>query len=292
MSVNIAVLGLGTMGGRSAVRAVNSGYNVTGYDPVAATRNQAAEAGVNPVDNVEEAVSAASLVLLSVPRPEHVAQLAHGPLQHAQAGTTVVDLSTIDPDTARDAAASLAERGVVYMDAPVLGRPEKCGSWTLVVGGLETEFDVAAKLLKEIIATRVIRVGGVGSGSVVKLLNNLMFGAINTVTAEALTLCEAQGVDSSQFVNAVAESGAATVSNLFKELAPRMVANDYDPTFSLDLLTKDNRLALELARSRGMEAPVAATVNRVNELAIERGLGEFDTGAVQSIYRDLPEVTA
>src|SRR5699024_7278661 len=197
---------------------------------------------------------------------ENVAQLAHGPLQDAQAGTIVVDLSTIDPDTARDAASTLAERGIVYMDSPVLGRPERCGSWTLVVGGPRAEFDFAAKLLKETIATRVVRVGDVGSGSVVKLLNNLMFGAINAVTAEALTLCEAQGVDSSEFVNAVAESGAATVSNLFKELAPRMVANDYNPTFSLDLLTKDNRLALKLARSRDMEAPVAATVTRINEI--------------------------
>src|SRR5690625_1465768 len=119
MSTDITVLGLGTMGGRSAIKVVECGYTVTGYDPVAEMRSQAAEAGVNILDTVEEAVKSVPLVLLSVPRPENVAQLAHGPLQDAQAGTIVLDLSTIDPDTARDAASTLAERGIVYMDSPV-----------------------------------------------------------------------------------------------------------------------------------------------------------------------------
>ena len=284
MSTDLSILGLGTMGGRVAARAASDGLTVAGYDPLAEARQRGAAAGVRVTDSAEECVASAPVVITSVPNPEHVTELARGALQRCVVGATVVDLSTIDPTTAREAAASLAPRHITYVDAPVLGRPDKVGNWTLVVGGDESAIEDVTPMLVRVAAAKVVRVGDTGAGSVVKLLNNLMFGAINAVTAEAIALCRDNNVDPSMFVETVAASGAATVSNLFRELAPRIVEGQDDPLFALDLLAKDNRLAAELAKASGSRAPMAEAVNALNAEVVALGYGARDSGAVYRAF--------
>lgn len=281
--MRVGVLGLGTMGGRVAAALTAAGHEVRGWDPVEAACTRAESQGVTTVREDSEAVSGAEVVILSVPAPADVLSAVDGPLEGATG--LVVDLSTIDPGTAREAARRLAARGVDYVDAPVLGRPERIGHWTLPTGGSEEAVERARALLEGPVAGRIVRVGDVGSGSTVKVLNNLMFGAINAVTAEALNACALAGVDPAVFVAAIADSGAATVSNLFRELAPKMLANDYAPSFQLGLLAKDNALALALASEVGAAAPLAETIVRINGEALALGHAMDDTGAVQELYR-------
>lgn len=277
----VAVLGLGTMGNRIAGAIASVGHEVIGWDPEPRARRAA---GVQVTEDADVAVAGTHLVVLSVPGPAQVLAAVNGPLQRA-ADAVVADLSTIDPATAREAARILADRDTHYVDAPVLGRPEKVGAWTLPVGGEIAACDAAREILEGTVAARVLRVGDVGAGSTVKLLNNLMFGAINAVTAEVLNASALAGVDPEVFVSTVADSGAATVSNLFRELAPKMVADDYDPAFALALLAKDNRLVLELAQQVGAHAPIAELVDRLDREAMDLGMGAADTGAVQELYR-------
>jgi 3-hydroxyisobutyrate dehydrogenase len=281
---NVTVLGLGTMGGRIARTLAAAGHQVAGFDPVPGARDAAAEAGIGVFAAASQALADAELVVLSMPRPEHVLEAAQGPLQDAT-GAVVADLSTIDPASARRVSRILADREVSYLDAPVLGRPDRIGNWTLPVGGDEAACALAASVLEGTVASRVVRVGDVGAGSTIKVLNNLMFGAINAITAEALAACEAAGVDPMVFTRTVADSGAATVSNLFQEVAPKMVAGDYEPVFALALLAKDTRLALQLVEEAGAHAPMAAVIDQVNSEAIELGYAESDTGAVLELYR-------
>ena len=285
---DLAIFGLGVMGGRAAERAVAAGLSVTGYDPSEDSRARSSEAGVTVTDSASEATTNAQVILLFLPLPEDVLKLVNEHLIHAKSGTTVVDLSTVDPGTSRTAALALAEKGITYLDAPVLGRPQGCGTWTLIVGGDEPDISGVSELLLATVAANVVRVGSTGAGSVVKLLNNLMFGAINSVTAEMLAICENNHVDPALFVDTISNSGAATVSKLFLDLAPRMVSGDDDPVFSLKLLAKDVKLALSLAESSGTKAPIAATVAEINSIAMDLGLGHRDTSAVLEAYRESP----
>lgn len=279
-----AVIGLGIMGGRIARAIDDGGHEVRGFDPSDAARRAASDAGITACESAEDALAGAELVVLSLPRPEHVLETATGPLAAAR-GAVVADMSTIDPGTAREAARLLGEHEVTYVDAPVLGRPDKIGAWTLPVGGDEIATALVRSVLEGTAAKHVVRVGEVGAGHAVKVLNNLMFGAINAITAEVLTTCRAAGVDPEVFVSTIADSGAATVSNLFREIAPKMISGDYDPAFSLALLAKDNRLALDLARSVGTPTHLAETVAAVNAEAVAQGLSDLDTGAVHELYR-------
>lgn len=284
MSENIAVIGLGTMGGRAAARLASQSNSVQGYDPDAKAQHSAEKAGIKVCATADEAIRGAKVIILSLPLPEHVRQVAHAVLVHAAPGTVVVDISTIDPATAREAAAQLLKHEVSYLDAPVLGRPDRCGNWTLVVGGSADALAQIRALLEASIAARVVHFGEVGSGSVVKLLNNLMFGAINAITAEALAICRAAMVDQNLFIQTVADSGAATVSNLFRELAPRIATGDFEPTFALNLLHKDNRLALHLAEEVGVPPFLASSIDLVNTVGLRAALGTRDTGAIYKVY--------
>ena len=262
----------------------SEGHEVRGFDPSEGARGRASDSGITVLGTAEEALQGADLVIISVPRPEHVLASARGPLSTAK-GAVVADMSTIDPGSAQEAAGILAKHDVTYVDAPVLGRPDKIGNWTLPTGGGESATALVRSVLEGTVAQRVVRVGDVGAGQTVKVLNNLMFGAINAITAEVLTTCEAAGVDPEVFVDTIADSGAATVSNLFREIAPKMIAQDFEPAFALELLAKDNKLAIDLARSVGAPTHLAEIIDRVNTGAMDQGLADRDTGAVRELYR-------
>ena len=281
---SVAVIGLGAMGGRAAGKLASSGVAVRGFDPAPAYDSLPGSVTRCPAPG--DAAQGSGLVLLSLPGPDEVLGIVRD-LAGTARGSLIVDASTIDPGTARAAAAVAAENGAVYVDAPVLGRPQACGQWTLVAGGPEDAVRRAAGLLEGRIARQVVHVGETGTGSAVKIMNNLMFGAINAVTAEALAMCEAVGVDPGQFVSLIAGSGAATVSGLFREIGPKIAAADFSPRFSLALLDKDTRLAVKLAEAAGTPAFMARCVEQVNRLALDQGFGAEDSSAVWRVYRTL-----
>ena len=280
----VGVVGLGAIGGRAAAALVAAGRSVVGYDVGPAALERAAAAGVRIASGAAEVASEAAVVLLSLPMPADVLSVVDEVAGTERPGL-VVDLSTIDPASAREAADRLARVGARYVDAPVLGRPTGVGAWTLVAGGDEADVAAAAAVAVGTFARAVERVGEVGAGSTVKVLNNLMFGAINTVTAEVLDLAVRAGLDPARFAEVVAGSGAATVSPLFRDIAPRMANGDHTPVFSLALLRKDVRLGVGLADQLGAPAEVSATVERLTSEAVDLGHGADDTSSLIELYR-------
>jgi len=275
------------MGGPAST-ALAARYPVHGYDPVPAARDRAAGHGVTVHDSAAGAAQGAELIFLSLPTPDVVrAVIADlvADLGAGVAGRTVADLSTIDPGTAREVAESITARGGRYADSPILGRPSACGSWTLVCGGSESAVELITGVAVGTIAKAVHRIGDVGAGATLKLLNNLMFGAINTITAEIVSLAEQAGLDAGRFTSVIADSGAASVSGLFRDIAPRMAEHSYDPAFAIKLLAKDVRLGSELARELDRSAPMAELVRTITERAVAGGLGDLDTAAVVELYR-------
>jgi 3-hydroxyisobutyrate dehydrogenase-like beta-hydroxyacid dehydrogenase len=287
--MRVGLVGVGTMGSRILARLVETGHRVVARDIAPEAERRAARAGAAVASCPAEVARQAHLVLLSLPMPADVDEVVGGDdglLVEAQPGAIIADLSTVDPDTTRRNAALAAARGVGYLDAPVLGRPPGCGRWTLPVGGEVPALERARPIL-ETLAARVIHVGPSGAGNIVKLLNNMMFSAINAVTAEVLAVCAALGMDPHVFVTAVTDSGAATVSNLFRELGPKILARDFSPAFTIDLLHKDVRLALEMA-SRAKAPTVITPAGLVLvEMARARGYGAEDTGAVVKVFEAL-----
>jgi 3-hydroxyisobutyrate dehydrogenase len=283
----IGILGAGVMGLCVAQKLKSAGYPVTAYDVSPNACAKAVSIGVPVAADIRGAVSDADVVLMYLPGPNEIASCVTGDsgvLNWIKPGAVIVDQSTVDPVTSQRMAQASRGKGVGYLDAPVLGRPSIIGSWTIVVGGGSDDLAKCRSVL-EVLGETISHQGPSGSGNIVKLLNQLMFGAINAITAEVMAISEKLGIPPKKFYNTIAGSRAGTVSNLFKELGARISEERYDqPTFSVDLLEKDIKLGIEMARHYGAPPLLARTVEFLNEAAKSQGLGRLDTSVMWKCY--------
>ncbi|MBA2754565.1 MAG: NAD(P)-dependent oxidoreductase [Chloroflexia bacterium] len=287
--MDVGIIGLGAMGGQMAAALVAAGHRVLAYDVSVPALERAAAAGAEAAVSCAEVGAAASVILLSLPTPAHVEAVvigAAGILTGPADGLIVVDTSTVDPDTTRRLAATAATVGVDYLDAPVLGRPDACGNWTFPVGGDPAALDRARPIL-EVLGRAVVHVGPPGSGNAIKLLNNLMFGAINAITAEVMANCAAVGVSPRVFYETVASSEAATVSPLFRALGSKILEGDYAPVFTVDLMHKDVALAMAMLDEARAPLIVGSAVLSLIGLARAAGYGAEDSSAIVKVYETL-----
>lgn len=279
----VGLVGLGAMGLPMA-RALAARGPVVAYDADPSARSRVDVPGVEVVEDLLDVARRCNTVLLSLPSAAVVADVV-ADLVPAAPGLLLLDTSTIGPEDSRRIAESAREGGSTYLDTPILGRPDAVGAWTVPMGGPASAYASVAAVL-EPIAARVVHVGEVGSAATLKVANNLMFSVINAVTAEALLLATAAGLDPGVFVDTVVDSGAATVSGLFRSIAPRAVAGDFAPTFSLDLVRKDNDLAVQLATSLGLDLPVAMAARDLHDRAVIAGHGAEDSIAVLRVLEE------
>ncbi|MGY0489340.1 NAD(P)-dependent oxidoreductase [Streptomyces sp. WG-D5] len=271
MSKQIAVVGLGSMGGAMATALVTAGWRVRGFDPSAEARAAAREAGVDAVDSLEE-VAGTPYVVLSLPSAKVVQ--ASLPVLLGKPGTVaVVDTTTSEPDTSAACAALAARQGVSFVDAPVSGgrTGAVAGRLTAFVGAEADALDAARPVLDALTGGQYRHLGGPGSGNVVKLLNN-MLAAVNLVAVgEALAVAKAYGVDPA--ASAAGISGASGASRASAAMYPDWVlSGTYDSGFSLGLMARDAALAVETAEQRG-ESPrlLAAASERWQEALADLG---------------------
>jgi 3-hydroxyisobutyrate dehydrogenase/2-hydroxy-3-oxopropionate reductase len=283
----VGLIGCGVMGLAAAGAIIGSGLGLVAFDVRPEAVRKAMDLGARPAASPAALGREADMVIMFLPGPRQVEQAVAGLLATARAGLVVVDMSTVDPSSTERMAGLARERGVAYLDAPVLGRPASLGSWTLPVGGSVEGLERCRPVL-ELLAGRVVHVGPPGAGNKVKLLNQLMFSAINAMTAEMMAVSEKVGIPPATLFEIITSSKAATVSGLFLELGRNIVAGAYDdPTFSVDLLAKDTRLAVAMASEHGAVPVLGRTIQTVNEIAQAQGFGSKDTSAMWEVFRSL-----
>jgi 3-hydroxyisobutyrate dehydrogenase-like beta-hydroxyacid dehydrogenase len=287
--MQVGLVGAGTMGMLAAELLLKSGRRLLVNDTSQEALQRAVELGAVARPSPRAVAAEADLMLLLLPGPPQVEAVVGGDeglLSGARPGQVIVDMSTVDPGTTRRMGALAAEARVGYLDAPILGRPSAVGRWVLPVGG-DAGVLARCRPLLERLARDIIHVGPLGAGNTLKLLNALMFSAINAMTAEMMAIATKAGMEPQVLFDTVTASEAATVSGLFKEVGAKIVARDFRPTFPIDLLCKDNGLAVAMARE--FEAPpiLAGTIQTLNELAKSKGLGSEDTSALVKVYEDL-----
>jgi 3-hydroxyisobutyrate dehydrogenase-like beta-hydroxyacid dehydrogenase len=192
-------------------------------------------------------------------------------------------MSTVDPDINIKMGALLTKQGAGLVDAPVLGRPAGVGNWAFPVGGEKKHVDAATPVLAVLggSSEKVFHVGPLGDGNKLKLLNNMMFGAINACAAEIMALAHHMGLSQKTLLDVAVAANAGTVSGLYKEIGARVAESRYkDPTFTVDMLIKDNYLCLEMARKRNLPMLVGNAVDSLNRLASLGGLGAEDNSSM------------
>ncbi len=288
MDKHVGFIGLGRMGVPMASRLVDAGYRLTVFDvrreAVDAMRAKGAQAAASPA----EVASATETVLLSLPTPPIVREVALGAGGVASGSKvkTVIDLSTTGASVAREVAAALAAKRITAVDSPVSGgvAGAVAGTLAVMVAGPQALFAELQPMLA--IFGKVFFIGErPGMGQTMKLANNLLSATAMAATAEAVVFGVKSGLDPAVMCDVInAGSGRNTAS---QDKVPRQVlTRKFAQGFATGLMYKDVRLCLEEAEAAGVPMAVAAGVRalwgRANE---ELGADSDMTAIVQLIER-------
>jgi hypothetical protein len=274
----IGFVGLGVMGAPMCANLVRkSGLEVLAHDTAEDAAQRAAAAGAEPVETLAVLVEAADLVLLSLPGAPQVEAVCLGEdgiLAHARPGLAVADLSTTSVAAARRVGAALAAAGVDFADAPVTRTAQAAveGTLSFMVGGERALFDRLVPIFRHM-GTDFSHCGGVGSGQVLKLLNNMVCMQTVVALAEALTMGRRAGVDGRVLFETLTSGSAdsfALRNHGMKSMLPGVFA---EKTYSCLYALKDLGYALELAQDTGVDAPGAALAYSLIEAARDMGHG-------------------
>ena len=259
----IGFLGLGNMGSPMAANIAAAGYDVVGYD-AAGTKARKPE-GVLGADSVAEVVGRADTVLLSVPDGRVTLAIADQMTTLTdRRATVVIDLSTIGPVAAQDAAARLADIGVTYADGPVSGgvAGARARTISLMFGGPTDVFDAHRDVLGSF-AGNVFHVGEeAGHGQAMKLINNFLSATALAATSEAFALGQAYGLGLETMLDVVNVSTGRN-SATYDKFPNRVLTGTYDTGFHTRLMAKDVRLFNSVAAEAGTLHEVSDAVGAV-----------------------------
>lgn len=291
----VGFVGLGVMGLPMARNLARAGFGVSGWArrPEAVERGRAG--GIEMRSSLAEVAAASDVVITMVTTSEDVVEVALGEgglLESMAAGSVLVDMSTIAPEVSRRVAAVAASRGVGFLDAPVSGGSfgAEQGTLTIMAGGDPAVLERCRPVFAAVgEPDRLFHTGPVGSGEVVKLVNNMLVGSISAATLEALLVGVRAGASLKTLVDVVSVSSGGSVQ-LTGQLAKRALVGELDPGFATDLLVKDLRLAADLASESGVETPLTDVARRLFEASQATGHGRQDyTALAVELARGLSE---
>ncbi len=287
MSMNIGVIGLGAMGGGMAASLRRTGYNVHVCDVrLEAARAFAAGGGVACAHPAEVAVHCEVVVsvVVNAAQTEAVVFGDNGVAATMKPGGVFVMCSTVDPNWSVALESRLAERGLLYLDAPISGGAAKAasGEMTMMTAGRPEAYAKAGDALGAM-AANVYRLGDrAGNGSKVKIINQLLAGVHIAAAAEAMALGLREGVDAAALYEVITHS--AGNSWMFENRMAHVLAGDYTPLSAVDIFVKDLGLVLDTARATRFPLPLSATAHQMFMQASSAGHGREDDSAVIKIF--------
>jgi 3-hydroxyisobutyrate dehydrogenase-like beta-hydroxyacid dehydrogenase len=260
--------------GMCANVAKKHGGPVHAFDMVPVALDTACEVGAVRAASVADVAAKAGIICLSLPGGKQVAAVSEDIAVHAQPGTVVIDLSTTSVAEAREIAASLAEQGMSFADAPVARTRQAAidGKLSIMVGAPDELFATIEPFLSYM-GSDVSHCGDVGCGQVVKLINNTLNFVHVLILAEMMVTGERAGVESTKLLEAVSKgSGDSFIlrNHGMKAMVPREFP---EKSFPPEYVLKDIGYSIELAREMGVNPQISLLAEKYYEAAVENGLG-------------------
>jgi 2-hydroxy-3-oxopropionate reductase len=279
---SVGFVGLGTMGRGMARRVLAAELPLTVFDVNAAAVDELVAAGASAADSLETLGAAGRALMIAVVNEAQVREVVGTPgerglLARARPGTVLLVHSTIHPQACRDLAARAAEVGVELLDAPMTGNPvaAAAGRLSVMVGGDPQALESVRGALAAF-ATMITHLGPVGAGQSAKIANNLAIAITMRAAREALALAAAYDIPAEAMLGLLASGGADSwvVRNW---LTIGETAETYPGGYRglSELTNKDLSLALELARTSGLELPTGSVVPELLDDAYAAALADF-----------------
>ncbi|MFC0470573.1 NAD(P)-dependent oxidoreductase [Halalkalibacter kiskunsagensis] len=285
----VGFIGLGTMGLPMTKHLVDAGFETFVVSRSRGPVEDAVAYGAKEVDTPKKLMENVDIVMTCLPAPQTIIDVYEGQnglIAGVSAGKIIIDHSTVDRETNEHVQKLLADKGALFLDAPVSGGPmgAKAGSLTIMCGGEKEAYEQARPVMKAF-GEYIVHVGPTGSGTVVKLLNNMLIGVHQSALAECYIMAEKAGVDPAIAYDLIKRS--AGFSKSMDWSVDAILDRQFDPRFSINLLHKDIRLALDLAEQIDMPLDMI----KLGEQKVAEAKVEFGDQDVCAIVRPLEEKT-
>ena len=289
--MKIGFIGMGIMGTPMSINLVKGGYDVMVSNRSMNKCQPAVDAGASS-GTFREVAESCDVVITMLPNGPQVKEVMlgeNGIAKYMKAGSTFIDMISINPVASKEIAAGLEKFGVDMLDAPVSGGEPKAidGTLSIMVGGKQETFDTFKPMLEKM-GSSVVRCGDVGAGNTTKLANQIIVACNIRAVAEALTLAQKAGVDPRMVYAAI--RGGLAGSTVLDAKGTMMIEGNDRPGFKIDLHIKDLNNVLECAHSVGAPVPMTASVQEVLEWMHFHDGGDKDHSAIAQYYEYLADI--
>ena len=285
---HIGFIGLGNMGGPMVRNLIRAGHSLKVFDLSEEAINFAVQLGAVATKSVKEAAIGVDFVLTMLPVGTNVKEvfMNDGVIAAADAGTIMIDSSTIDVETAQATYLAAKAAGFDMIDAPVSGGVlgADAGTLTFMCGGDKKTFEKAKPILQDM-GKNIIHCGKAGLGQATKICNNMLAGINALAAAEAMVMGERLGVAPETLYNVISTSTGRSYIFENSNPVPGVSAsspanNNFKPGFMAKLMLKDLRLSQAAAQSASTSTPLGAVATSSFQQLIENGYGDYDTSSI------------
>jgi len=283
--MQVAMIGLGAMGTGMARNLAKAGYLTQIWNRTSSkVEALATELNIQVAPSIDKIAAQADIILICVSADSDVLEIVNTLLTSIKPNTIVVDSSTVSSDTAKTAAQLLATKQAHFLDAPVSGGVEgaKNGTLAMMVGGDQSILDQVTPIL-ESMCTRIIYMGGTGSGQGTKAVNQIMAAGINQAVTEALAFAQAEGLPLEKVIDVVSRGAAGNWFLSHRGLS--MTKEHYAPGFKLALHHKDLKICQTMAEKNSADLPLVELTISDYEQLISDGFGDEDISALYRLKR-------
>ena len=285
----IGFIGMGLMGIPMSCRLLTAGYPVSVWNRNPQKTHTPASQGAQVVSNIAQLCNDADIIMICVSDTAAVQEIvlsSGGLLENLTAGKIVIDFSSIDPEATRKLAVQVANKSCSWLDTPVSGgvAGAEQGTLAIMAGGNADVLDSVRPIL-QVLSQSITRMGGVGTGQVTKICNQMIVSCNVLVMAEVMALAEKSGVDSRQIPQAL--KGGFADSIPLQLTGPRMAHRDYDPIkWHVKTLLKDLDMANTLAKNNLSAVPMAGLGAELMRQHASKGFNDSDPCTLIEMYQD------
>ena len=283
----LGFIGIGLMGTAMTIRLLSAGFAVKVWNRSPAKLDPVVAAGAQACLSVAELVSQSDVVLVCLADTAAVEAVVHqGILSHGSADKLLIDLSSIHPETTRQLAGLLETScGMAWVDAPVSGGVvgAEQGSLAIMAGGKAADIQLARTVLAPLYQ-QLTHMGGVGTGQVSKICNQMIVSCNVLVIAEMVALAQQAGVNAELLPSALA--GGFADSKPLQIVGPQMANAEFEPIkWRVKTLLKDLSMAVDVAASLGNATPMSGLAMQLMQLHGVNGYLEQDPSTLIQLYQ-------
>lgn len=281
--MKIGFLGLGVMGLPMATNVLKkSGCEVLGFDVVQKRLDEFAAEGGQITNNTDEIYTTCDVVMQMLPTHETIMHSFDECLRLAKKGTILLDLDSTAPNIIQDYYPRFKEAGMDLIDSPVSGGNPMAIAGTLAImsGGDKEAFDKVEPLLK--CMGKPVYVGKSASGSITKLVNNMIGGAILTAIAEGYAMAAKAGIDLETTFEATRVGFAG--GPMYDNKVPKLIKRDYRPGARIAVHRKDIINAKHFAHKLDIDTPLTDVTLMVMDWMADNGYIDYDQAAMVKYY--------